>query len=102
MDATPITLAELAPRPLWVAWQSEERDPGKPPTKVPYAPRNGAKALADDPRTWGTRAAAETRAGRLPKPFSDGGVGIEFGELDDRISIGGVDLDSCRNTEGVL
>lgn len=102
MDAAPITLAELAPQPLWVAWQTQERDPGKPPTKVPYAPRNGHQARADDPRTWGTRAAAEARAGRLPKPFGIGGVGIEFGELADGICLGGVDFDSCMNAEGVL
>jgi hypothetical protein len=104
MSTTPasITLNELAPQPRWVAWQAQERDPGKPPTKVPYAPRNGHQARADDPRTWGTRAAAESRAGSLPKPFGIGGVGIEFGELADGICLGGVDLDSCLNAEGVL
>jgi putative DNA primase/helicase len=102
MDAAPITLAALAPRPLWVAWQTQERDPGGPATKVPYAPRNGHQARADDPRTWGTRAAAEARAGRLPKPFGIGGIGIEFGELTDGISLGGVDLDSCRSADGTL
>lgn len=52
---SPFTLATLAASPLWVAWQEEERQPGKPATKVPYSP-SGGKARADDPLTWGPRA----------------------------------------------
>jgi hypothetical protein len=85
-----------------VAWQTQEREPSGPPTKVPYAPRSGAKARADDPATWGTRPKAEARAARLPKPFGLGGVGIELGDLGDGRCIGGVDLDTCRNDAGTL
>jgi len=98
----PLTLATLATVPRWVAWQTAERDPGGKPTKVPYAPRTGHKALADDPTTWGTRPAAEARAAGLPKPHGSGGVGIELGDLGDGRCLGGVDLDTCRETDGTL
>ncbi len=90
-----ITLASLAPHPLWVAWQVENRPDGKP-TKVPYAP-NGGKAMADKPSTWGSRPAAEKRAASLPKPYGLGGVGIEFTALGDGRSTAGIDLDTCRD-----
>ncbi len=85
----------------WVAWQEEDRPGAKPgdnPTKVPYAP-DGEKARADDPRTWGTRAAAEQRAALLPKPYGLGGIGIELGGADDGRWLAGVDLDTCRDPE---
>lgn len=94
----PVTLATLADRPRWVAWQTEGRGLTGKPTKVPYAP-DGRKALANDPRSWGTRAEAKFRADLLPKPFGEGGVGIELG-LHDGLAIGGVDLDSCQDAFG--
>src|SRR3954470_603862 len=84
-----ITLAVLAPLPTWVAWQTEDRKDGKP-TKVPYSPFGG-KARADALKTWGTRAQAEAQAAKLPKPYGAGGVGIEFYNLDDGRSYGGID-----------
>ncbi len=93
----PVTLADLATMLRWVAWQQEDR-PGAKPTKVPYAP-NGAKARADDPRTWGSRDAAEARAALLPKPYGLGGVGIELGSAEDGRWIAGVDFDTCRDPE---
>jgi hypothetical protein len=98
----PLTLADLALLPRWVAWQTQEREPGGKPTKVPYAPGAARKAEANNPQTWGIRAAAETRAARLPKPFGDGGVGVELGDLGDGRCIGGVDLDTCREQDGTL
>jgi len=96
-----LTLAALAPRPLWVAWQQEDRPDGKP-TKVPYAP-DGRKARADTPATWGSRSAAEQRAAALPKPYGVGGVGIELACLRDGRSLAGIDLDSCRDSvDGAL
>jgi hypothetical protein len=97
-----LDLVALSDHPRWVAWQTEEREPGKPRTKVPYSPVSGAKARADDPSTWGSRSAAEARAARLPKPFGVGGVGIQLGDLGDGRSIGGIDLDSCRDEDGSL
>lgn len=96
-----VPLADLLPLSRWVAWQTEMRQPGKPPTKVPYAP-NGRKAMADKPATWGTYADAEARAALLPKPFGLGGVGLELGDIADGRSIGGLDLDTCRSNDGVF
>ena len=98
---TPVTLAELAAAPRWVAWQTEDR--GGKPTKLPYSPVNGGgNAHADKPGTWGTRAQAEARAGTLPKPCGSGGIGLELGALGDGRIMGGVDLDSCRSPDGAL
>ena len=97
----PVTHADLAPVPRWVAWQEQDRPDAKPgdkPTKVPYAP-DGRKARADDPRTWGTRAAAERCAALLPRPYDLGGIGIELGRADDGRWLAGVDLDTCRVPE---
>jgi len=99
--ALPVTLETLAARPLWVAWRAEEREPGKPVTKVPYSPRGG-RARADDPATWGTRDGAEDRARLLPRKFGAGGVGLELADLGDGYHLGGIDLDSCRNESGAL
>ncbi|WP_431282754.1 phage/plasmid primase, P4 family [Humitalea sp. 24SJ18S-53] len=93
-----MTLADLADAPRWVAWQVEGRGPKGKPTKVPYAP-DGRKGKADDPATWGTREAAKSCADRLPKPFGDGGVGIELGDHDG-LAVGGIDLDTCRAETG--
>ncbi len=100
-DDTPerITLASLAPLPCWVAWQTELRAGGKKPTKVPYSPSGRGKARADAPETWGTLEAARARAADLPRPFDLGGVGLEFCPLQDGRSLGGVDLDTCRDPD---
>lgn len=94
-----ITLASLAPRSLWVAWQTELRPRGKKPTKVPYKPGSRSRAMADKPETWGTRAQAEARALTLPKPYGTGGVGLELGPLSDGRHLSGIDLDTCRDPE---
>jgi putative DNA primase/helicase len=91
------SLSALADMPRWVAWQTEGRGQQGKPTKVPYAP-DGRKAKADDPRTWGTREAAELQASKLPRPFTVGGVGIELGDCAG-LALGGIDLDSCRSVE---
>jgi primase-polymerase (primpol)-like protein len=52
-----MTPAELAHAPIWVAWRAERRN-GKR-TKVPYDPRTGRRASADDPAAWATRREAE-------------------------------------------
>ncbi len=95
-----ITLALLAASPIWVAWQSEERNGDR--TKVPYSPFGNGKAKADDARTWGTRAQAEARAERLPKPCQEGGIGLEFTVNASGQALGGVDLDTCRSKDGAI
>jgi len=96
------SLGSLRAAQRWVAWQTEEREAGKPATKVPYSACGNGKARADDAATWGTRHAAEARAARLPKPFGLGGVGIELGDTGDGMSLGGIDLDSCRSDDGAF
>lgn len=97
----PDTLAGFAELPRWVAWQTELRPNGKASTKVPYAP-DGRKAKANAPRTWGLRDIAEERAALLPKPYGLGGIGIELGTMDDGRSLGGIDLDTCRDADGTF
>jgi primase-polymerase (primpol)-like protein len=52
-DAPGITLASLAGHPIWVGWKKETR--GGKATKLPYDPKTGRKAKADNPSTWATR-----------------------------------------------
>jgi putative DNA primase/helicase len=98
-----ITLNLLGNVPIWVAWQIEARNDDGKPTKVPHSP-HGRLAQSNNPKTWGTRAAAESRAARLPKPFGVGGIGIELTELKGTAkALGGVDLDTCRDpTSGAI
>jgi hypothetical protein len=96
-----VNLTDLAKLPRWVAWQTEGRGAKGKPTKVPYNPMTGRKAMADSPRTWGARAAAEKRAPELPRPFDIGGVGLELGDHEG-VAIGGIDLDTCLDASGKL
>lgn len=82
--------------PAWVAWQAEHRE-GKNGRKVPYSPRGG-EAATNDPNTWGTRAEAQARADKLPKPEGMGGVGLILGEnIIAGEFVSGLDLDVCRD-----
>jgi primase-polymerase (primpol)-like protein len=97
-QAAALTLADLADRPIWVGWRQEMRKDqlGKvQSTKVPYDPRKGRRAKADDPATWATRAEAE----RWVATHCGDGVGIELSELDGGVVLCGVDLDTCRQPE---
>lgn len=97
MTAPVITLADLADEPRWVAWRIEPRaDNPKKVTKVPYGTAD-KKAKANDPRTWSKRAAAEACA-----KWISGGIGLELGEMRDGTALGGVDLDTCRATDGTI
>jgi hypothetical protein len=91
---------ELAGVPRWVAWRNEPRGTKGKPTKVPYSPHRG-RARANDPKTWGTRAAAETMAKLLVNGLG-GGVGFELGDLGHDHHVAGLDLDSCLDEEGRL
>jgi Virulence-associated protein E len=94
-----LPLTALAEHVRWVTWRNELRN-GKA-TKVPYSPRNGQRAKADDPTTWATRAEAEAAVPRLVNG-SGGGIGLELGVIGDDLAIGGIDLDTCRATDGTL
>jgi putative DNA primase/helicase len=86
-----LTIAFLAHQPIWVGWKQEMRA-GRP-TKVPYDPRTGRRAEADNPTTWATGREAEWWAATQ----HGDGVGIMLGPIDGDVALGGIDLDSCRD-----
>ncbi len=81
---------ELKQLPTWVCYRLEQRVGQEKPTKVPYDPRTGEKAKADDPTTW---TDFETCLAAAERGAYDG-IGFEFGN-----GFAGVDLDHCRNPE---
>ena len=85
--------AELKTRPQWVVWRTEKRN--DKPTKVPYAPKTGAKAKSDTPSTWATFATALT-AYDNGKRYD--GMGYVFSGADDDFT--GIDLDKCASGDG--
>jgi hypothetical protein len=87
-----LTLAELAGRPIWVAWKHETRD-GRV-IKVPYDPVSGRRATSDDAATWATYDEAQDWAATN----GAAGVGLVLSQIDD-VLVCGADLDSCRNPD---
>jgi hypothetical protein len=89
-----IALSSLVDEALWVAWRTEPRSDGKPPTKLPYcAP--GRKAETNDPSTW----MLHDRAVRVAETIANdlgGGIGIVLGQQGN-LWLAGVDLDTCRD-----
>lgn len=83
----------LRARPQWVCWKLEERE-GKP-TKIPYSPKTGSKAKADDPNTWGTFEQACKRLAVKARGYS--GIGYVFSKDDPYV---GIDLDHCVTEDG--
>jgi predicted P-loop ATPase len=94
-----LSLSALNDLVRWVTWRNEQRN-GKV-TKVPYSPRTGHRAKADDPTTWATRAEAEAAVPHLVNG-AGGGIGLELGVFDESLAIGGIDLDTCRAPDGTL
>jgi len=92
-SAKTTSLSDFNDKRRWVAWRTEDRE-GEP-TKVPYNPATGGKAMANQPSTWATRRAAMRRA----KMMKADGVGIMLGDLGDGFHLCGVDLDSCLDGE---
>jgi hypothetical protein len=62
------TLDDLADKPFWVTWRTEERN-GKP-TKVPFNPETGREAKSNDPKTWSTRSGPRSAATRWARTAS--------------------------------
>ena len=94
--------ASLQPLPRWVTWRLEARPKpdgtaGKP-TKVPFHPATGRRAEADNPATWGLHAAAVALDAKRA-PATQGGIGIELGDLGNGTALCGIDLDTCRDPE---
>ena len=91
-----LTHAEAASLPRWVGWRNVTR--GGRATKVPFAAGGLGRAKANDPATWAVRARAEAWAARNVNGAS-GGIGMQLGAVPERpgMSLGGVDLDACRD-----
>ena len=58
-------LGELAPLSRWCAYREEPQPDGKKGKKPPRNPATGRYAKVTDPKTWGTREAAQALALRL-------------------------------------
>lgn len=93
------TIASLADLPRWVGWRNEPRadDPIKL-TKIPYQ-LDGQKAAANNPRTWTTRAKAESAVPKIVNGHG-GGIGIVLGDLSNGYMLTGIDLDTCIHSDG--
>lgn len=85
------SLSDLKSLPHWVAWKVINKQ------KVPINPHTGKGAKTNDPLTWGTRAQAATRK----LSMGGKGIGLMLGPIQGQndLSFGGIDLDTCRNTE---
>src|SRR5207302_5181026 len=66
-------------------------------TKVPYNPRDGRKAKANDKATWASYAQATRTATKYAKEYA--GLGYEF---DQERGITGIDLDHCIDESGTI
>ncbi len=88
-------LQELQAHPHWVCWRYEKR--GEKWTKVPYNPRTGKPAKADDPATWATYQEALDAFHRGNPPYQ--GIGYMFSRAQ---GITGIDLDHCVSATGAL
>lgn len=77
---------ELKQLNRWVCWRLEERN-GKP-TKVPYNPKTGGKAMANNSGTWSNFSTAVAAV----QKFDYVGIGFMF----NGDGILGVDLDHCH------
>jgi predicted P-loop ATPase len=97
----PNTLEDFANTPRWVIWRNEPRkeDPTKL-TKVPYR-LDGRKASSIEPETWVTRDKAAAGVASIVNGYG-GGIGIVLGEVDDDITLTGIDLDTCRAEDGTF
>jgi hypothetical protein len=87
----PITVASLAPEPVWIGWKHEPVR-GRI-TKVPYNPKTSEKAQSNNPATWSTRDVSET----WTAANKGAGVGVMFGHDIGDARLAGIDLDTCRD-----
>ena len=94
----PDELTELKALPQWVAFKLIMNEQKGKPDKVPYDPKTGGRAKANDPATWATYDEAVAFADRRGY-FNDrtGGIGFEFAN-----GIAGVDLDGVILPDGTL
>ena len=86
-------LLEMQARPQWVCWRKEQRR-GKD-TKVPYNPRTGEQARANDPITWASYSEALATWQKHPDRYD--GIGYMFHR-----DLAGVDIDHCIDAHGQI
>lgn len=85
---------QLRSYPHWVCYKLINK--GEPKlAKVPYDPKTGRPAKANDPKTWGTFE----QAVKVAKNGKYNGIGFEFSKED---PFCGVDLDSCVENGVIL
>ena len=84
---------ELCKCRQWVCWKLFDNGKAKP-AKIPYDPKTGQTAKANDSSTWGTFA----QACMVAKDGKYDGIGFEFSKED---PFTGIDLDHCVNN-GVI
>jgi putative DNA primase/helicase len=77
---------ELKARPQWVGWKYVQKDGRE--TKLPYNPKTGALAEADNPLTWGTIQEVLIATEKYGLP----GIGFVFSQDD---PFCGIDFDKC-------
>lgn len=97
LDAMPSGLKILANKSIWVAWDHECRssnDGVKKFTKILKNPHSGRNAKSNDPSSWGTFDQAYRHANRYSR-----GIGIVLTKLNEEEFLGGLDIDTCRNTQ---
>ena len=96
-DETPAGLQfdSLSGVELWVAWKEVPDATTGKPRKLPFCPKTGKAAGSTKAATWATRAKAEARARTIK-----GGVGLILGtHAGLEVALGGIDLDTCRDTQ---
>ena len=91
LDNVPWELAELD---RWVVWRYEVKGNGKP-AKVPYNAKTGNRASVSNPEDW----CSFVDAVEASRDSHYSGLGIVFVAED---SVCGVDIDHCRNENGIL
>ena len=93
----PCELRELSEYSQWVAYRIVANECKGKPDKLPLNPRDGSKAKANDPTTWGTYDEALRYAFQNGLKGNTGGIGFEFAN-----GYAGIDLDNVVLAGGML
>ncbi len=96
-------LSEMKKYKNWVGYQLEMVAGSDKPKKIPYNPSTGGRAMANNPATWNTYAAAMSWATEQARKQGlqvgqNHGVGFEFSASP----FAGIDLDNCIDSNGHL